>query len=109
MLTPQDREDIKDIVVDVIQDTIMPAFEVLATKTELQSGLQKVETRLQKVETRLDGVETRLDGIETRLDGVETRLDTLDRKVDRIGDGLLDIKHEQTNRRNAWKQLSGFQ
>lgn len=74
MLTPQDREDIKDIVVDVIQDTIMPAFEVLATKSELRDGLK---------------------GVTVRLDRVEDRLDNLDRKFDRLAADQLDIKYEQ--------------
>jgi septal ring factor EnvC (AmiA/AmiB activator) len=91
MLTKKDKNDIKDIVVDVLEDVIMPAFETVATKTDLK-----------KVETRLDGVETRLDGVETRLDGVETRLETVDRKLDRIVDEHLThekrIKNLETRR-----------
>ncbi len=52
MLTKKDKGDIKDIVVDVIQEVVMPAFETVATKEDLK----KVEQRLDVVDRKLDRV-----------------------------------------------------
>lgn len=59
MLTKKDKTDIKEIVVDVIKDVVLPAFETIATKNDLK----KVENRLGTVETRLDVVERKLDKV----------------------------------------------
>ena len=65
MLTKKDKGDIKDIVVDVIKEVVMPAFETVATKEDLR-----------KVEQRLDN-----------------RLDVVDRKLDKVAANQLDDKY----------------
>lgn len=72
MLTKEDKDDIKEIVVDVIQEVVMPAFETVATKAEMNG---------------------RFDGVEKRLEAVETRLDIVDRKLDRVAANQLDDKY----------------
>lgn len=79
MLTKQDKVAIRDIVVEVIKDVVMPAFETVALKTDM--------------ETRFGGVENRLDRMETRLDSMEARLDSMDRKLDIFSAKTLD--HDQ--------------
>lgn len=54
MLTKQDKADIKDLVADVIEEVVMPAFEVLATKGELKTEIKKVEDRLERIDHKLD-------------------------------------------------------
>jgi len=54
MLTKKDKEDIKDIVVDVIEDVVMPAFELVATKTELREVEGRLENRLEQIDRKLD-------------------------------------------------------
>lgn len=76
MLTKKDKGDIKEIVVDVIQKVIMPAFETVATK----SDLKKVETRLDKVENRLENVEMKLDRVVDTQIVYETRMKKLETK-----------------------------
>jgi len=65
MLTKKDKGDIKDIVVDVIKEVVIPAFETVATKEDLR-----------KVEQRLDN-----------------RLDVVDRKLDKVAANQLDDKY----------------
>jgi len=71
MLTKKDENKITDIVVDVIQDVVMPAFETLNTK------IDKIKTSL-----------------ENRLDRVENRLDQIDRKLDVVSGKVLDHDYE---------------
>ncbi len=63
MLTQQDKDDIKDIVVDVIKDVVLPAFETVALKTDLDKVERKLDKRLGTVETRLNKVEMKLDNV----------------------------------------------
>ena len=63
MLTKQDKDEIKDIMVDVIQDVVMPAFEIVATKEDLEKVEQRLDNRLNKVENRLESVEMKLDRV----------------------------------------------
>lgn len=54
MLTKGDKNDIKDIVVDVIQEVVMPAFETVATKKDLRKVEQRLDNRLDVVDRKLD-------------------------------------------------------
>lgn len=84
MLTKKDKEDIKDIVVDVIEDVVMPSFELVATKTDLK-----------KVENRLNN----------RLDQVENRLEQLDRKLDLFSDKVVVQGSELADHQKRLKKL----
>lgn len=61
MLTQDDKKQISNIVVDVIQDVVMPAFETLNKKID-------------KVSNRLEGVETRVEQIDRKLDIVTAKV-----------------------------------
>lgn len=43
MLTTQDKEDIRDIIVDVMKEVLFPVFETLATKEDLAKVGQKLD------------------------------------------------------------------
>jgi septal ring factor EnvC (AmiA/AmiB activator) len=61
MLTKKDENKIKDIVVGVIEDVVLPAFETVSTKTDLVKTEHRLDNRLNKVENRLEQVDRRLD------------------------------------------------
>ena len=63
MLTKKDKSDIKDIVVDVIKEVVLPVFETVATKDDLKRTEQRLDNRLDKVEQRLDVVDSKLDKV----------------------------------------------
>lgn len=50
MLTKKDKEEIKEIVVDVIQDVVMPAFNTVATKQDIKNLAERVE----QIDSKLD-------------------------------------------------------
>jgi len=56
MLTKKDKGDIKDIVVDVIKEVVIPAFETVATKEDLRKVEQRLDNRLDVVDRKLDKV-----------------------------------------------------
>jgi hypothetical protein len=68
MLTQDDKKQISDIVVDVIQDVVMPAFETLNKKID-------------KVSDRLGGVETRVEQMDRKLDIVTEKVFTHDSQL----------------------------
>lgn len=65
-LTKQDLADIKEVVVDAVNES----FEVLSAPR-----FDALETRMDRLEGRMDGLEGRMGGIEGRMDGLETRMD----------------------------------
>lgn len=84
MLDKKDKEDIRDIVLDVIEGVVMPGLDVLATKTDLK-----------KVEKRLD----------ERLDNVENRLEQIDRKLDVFSDKVVVQGSELADHRKRLERL----
>lgn len=61
MLTDEDVAKIKDVVFDVIQDVVMPAFEAVTTKRELNDVEQRLGQRLHSLETRMEQIDRKLD------------------------------------------------
>lgn len=86
MLTKQDKRDVENIVINVIQDAIIPSLDVLATKSDLKKGLQGVENRLDVVENRLDVVERKLDRvIDNQLEN-QGKLKNYDERIQKMED-----------------------
>lgn len=73
MLTKKDKDDIKEIVVDVIQKVVMPAFETVATKSDLKKVETRLDARLENVEMKLDRVIDKQVDHESRIKKLETK------------------------------------
>ena len=84
MITKQDKDDIEEIVGDAFRDVILPLFEDVATKKDLD----QVEVKLGK-----------------RLTTVETRLEVVDRKLDRVLDNQLVDKSQLSDHEKRIKIL----
>lgn len=59
MLTKIDEKKITGIVIDAIQEVVIPAMDKMGD--ELNKKIDKLDTRLGRVETRLEQVDRKLD------------------------------------------------
>lgn len=85
MLTQDDKKQISDIVVDVIQDVVMPAFETLNNKIDkvannLTNDINGVKTRVEQIDRKLDIITGKVFTHDSQLVIHEKRL----KKVEQI-------------------------
>jgi hypothetical protein len=73
MLTDHDKEEIGEVVTDVIKDVLFPTLEKLATKDEIK----KLATK---------------DEMNQRFDSIDANLNRLDGKTDRLQDRLIAVE-----------------
>jgi hypothetical protein len=63
----------------------IPAFNggaaILAQLTQIQEGVNGLNTRMGGIETRMGGLEMRMGGLETRMDGLEARMGGLETRI----------------------------
>lgn len=66
MLTREDKEEIKNIVVDVIREVVLPAFEIVATKDDIKDMATKHDIRRleEKLDDKLENHEKRIKKLE---------------------------------------------
>ena len=95
MLTKDDKKDITNIVVDVINDLLVPSFELVYKKFEEIDEKMVTKADLARVETRLDN----------RLDNMEGRLDTMEGKLDRVIDNQLADRGKLADYERRLKKL----
>lgn len=69
MLTAEDKNEIKHIVVEVIKDVVMPALQVMDEK------MYKINADLSR---KIDGLENKIDSIDIKVDEI-----ALNQKKDR--------------------------
>lgn len=88
-LTTQDLQDIRNVVVDAINES----FEVLSTPRfdALEERMDRLETRMDRLETKTQALETaqsqtnrRLEAIETKLEVIEADIETLKNDVEAL-------------------------
>lgn len=80
MLTKNDEEKIQDIVVQVIQEALIPAFDDLATKADLK----KVENKLDRVENRLEQMDRKLDVVTAKVYTHDSQLADYGKKIKKL-------------------------
>lgn len=68
MLTPQDKEEVKEIVIQVIKDVVMPAFDTITL------SLEKITTRLDQIDRKLDLVTAKTLALDQKFNNHEQRI-----------------------------------
>ncbi len=79
------KEEIKEIIVEVIKDVVLPAFETVALKSDIES-----------LDKRMDGFDSRMDRFEQKQDAQTADIIQLQAEVGAIGDKLDSVDEKLT-------------
>jgi len=89
MLTNQDKKQIEEIVVDVIQDVLMPAFDTLATKKDLENLVTKDDAKNFATKEDLKHMEEKIDKVLDKVTEQGQRLDDHDKQFKSLSGQVL--------------------
>ncbi len=83
MLTNQDEHKVKKIILEAIQEVVIPAMEDLADKEDIK-----------KLDNRMSAVENRMDALENRVGQMDRKLDIMTGKVFEHDTKIKKMEHQ---------------